>query len=589
MKALPRIRGFTLIDVLVGTALLLIVFSGIFGAYRLGLQTLTQSQHRVVATATANEFLEMAHNLPYGEVGVQGGYPEGFFPASQLVTRNGADYTLSIDISYVADDSDGLVAPDDACINDYKRMLVTASWQGRFPGEVYGAGDIAPQNQIQECEDAGGLLRLQIFDALGIPVSNASITVEDTTTSLTDVCATDAQGVCQLLLPVFPPGGENYKIQVAKTGYSSTETFVSGDVYNGNTIATPENPHATILEGEITGMSFAIDQVSSFEVETRSSRGRKEFLDPFDDTSLLVDLQDTEVENGNLRLSDDAGPFPPSGTATSSTITDTIVQWGQVSWNRALPPQTSFTVQVLFQEDSNWILIPELDLPGNAAGFADSPVDLSSVNVVVYPTLRLQANLFTTDPAATSSLDQWQLSYFAQQDFPLGSIPFHLQSTKLVGTDAVEQPIYKYDADHSSDASGRVTISDMEWDNYSFSVDQAATGFTIAEIVPAPQPISLSPAISQQTVLYLAAENSLLVTVQDAGSSIPIFSASVQLQATGFDETQLIDTNGQTLFIPLDATLYTIDVTAQGYEDFSDTITVVGNISTLIELQLNPE
>ena len=66
-------RGFTLIDVLVGITLMVIFFAGIFGLYQLGLKVVAQSENRIVATAIANEYLEMARNLPYADVGVQGG------------------------------------------------------------------------------------------------------------------------------------------------------------------------------------------------------------------------------------------------------------------------------------------------------------------------------------------------------------------------------------------------------------------------------------------------------------------------------------------------------------------------------------
>ena len=38
--------GFTLIDVIVGVSLTLIVFSGIFGAYQLGIKVVSQSKAR---------------------------------------------------------------------------------------------------------------------------------------------------------------------------------------------------------------------------------------------------------------------------------------------------------------------------------------------------------------------------------------------------------------------------------------------------------------------------------------------------------------------------------------------------------------
>lgn len=580
--------GFTFIDALVGITLLVIIFSGLFGAYQLGLKTLIQTEHRVIAGSIANELLEQARNLSYAEVGVQGAYPDGFFAATQPITRNEVVYTAAVDVNYVADDSDGLTMPDDSCINDYKRMLVTVSWQGRFAGDIAVAGDIAPKNTIQECGDAGGLLRINVFDAVGLPISNASVNVRDVDTALTDVCSTSDDGMCQLLLPTSPlGGGENYRIEITKAGYSSTETFRTGDVYNGKIIATPENSHATLLEGEITSASFAIDLLSSFSIETRSSRGRKEFVDLFDDADLLFNLENTEAQDGNLQLTDDDGAFPSFGTATSITITDVfLVGWGKIIFQKVLPLQTDLKVQALYYDGFSWTLVPEEDLPGNTAGFSSSPVDISFLNVVSYPQLRMQGNLTSTDPAATPSLNQWGISYFTLADFPLGNIPFYIIGDKAIGEDSTEEDIYKYNANVATGSTGFLTLDAIEWDNYTFLVDG---GLTIVETVPAPQPISLAPNATQSAILYLAAENSLLINVQELGTGIPIFSASIHLTGTGFDETQSTNANGQTLFLPLEAATYTIEVQAEGYENFTDAIVITGNTSTIIELQLNPE
>ena len=63
------IKGFTFIDVLVGTALMLIIFLGISGAYQLGLKVVSQSKARISATALANQRVEEIRNLSYKEVG----------------------------------------------------------------------------------------------------------------------------------------------------------------------------------------------------------------------------------------------------------------------------------------------------------------------------------------------------------------------------------------------------------------------------------------------------------------------------------------------------------------------------------------
>ena len=51
-------NGFTLIEAVVGVALLLIVFMGIFGVYRLGMQVIFQSKARIISVNLANQKIE---------------------------------------------------------------------------------------------------------------------------------------------------------------------------------------------------------------------------------------------------------------------------------------------------------------------------------------------------------------------------------------------------------------------------------------------------------------------------------------------------------------------------------------------------
>ena len=55
-------KGFTLIEVLVGSFLMLIVFLGIVGAYRLGIKLVSLSKNKVTATAIAGGQIEKIRN-----------------------------------------------------------------------------------------------------------------------------------------------------------------------------------------------------------------------------------------------------------------------------------------------------------------------------------------------------------------------------------------------------------------------------------------------------------------------------------------------------------------------------------------------
>ena len=70
-------RGVTLIDALVGTALMLLVFIGIAAVFQISLDVVTNSKIRAGAIALLNERMEYLRSLSYTQIGVEGGIPSG--------------------------------------------------------------------------------------------------------------------------------------------------------------------------------------------------------------------------------------------------------------------------------------------------------------------------------------------------------------------------------------------------------------------------------------------------------------------------------------------------------------------------------
>jgi parallel beta-helix repeat protein len=256
-KVQCQFRAFTLVEVLIGTFLILIIFLGIFGAFRLGLKVTQQSRARIVATALANHQLEKVRALPYASVGVIGGFPEGVLESSTTTISNNIEYKIETRVDFVVDAADGLVPPDDECPNDYKRVQAKVSWPGMFGGEVKLVTDIAPENLAQECATGGGILSVSVFDAYGIMVASPLIEVINPETEETVKTATPSTGQHYFSLPAA-----SYRVVVSKEGYSTERT------YNSDEIATPEKPNPIVLEGQLTEISFSIDKVSTFLVTT---------------------------------------------------------------------------------------------------------------------------------------------------------------------------------------------------------------------------------------------------------------------------------------------------------------------------------
>lgn len=300
---LKKNEGISLIDVLIGISLMLIVFLGIFGAYQLELKVIGQSERKSIATAIANQQIEIIKNLPYESVGAREGFPEGVLETTTSTVQNGIEFRIERRVDYAVDSADGIALPNDECPNDYKRVKVKVSWSGKFEGEINFYTDIAPKDLAQECATGGGILSAWVFDAFGTMVSSPLIEVKDPLTNQTLTSATPFEGQ-----HYFSLATSTYKIVISKDGYSIDRTYGTEEV------ATPEKPHYLILEGQLTETSFSIDKLSSFAVDTFSPWGADNFSDSFLNESKISEKSGVTVADGEVNLIKTPGVYFSGGT-----------------------------------------------------------------------------------------------------------------------------------------------------------------------------------------------------------------------------------------------------------------------------------
>ena len=115
-------EGFTLVEVLVGTALFLVVGIASYGAFTSLIQLASGSQARTLAVELADEQFEIVRNMPYVSVGLTNGIPLGILPQTQTLTRGGYTFTVNLTIRSIdlstsspAQASDKLVEVDVEC------------------------------------------------------------------------------------------------------------------------------------------------------------------------------------------------------------------------------------------------------------------------------------------------------------------------------------------------------------------------------------------------------------------------------------------------------------------------------------------
>lgn len=479
-------RGMTLIDTLVGTAIALVIFLAIFGLLRASAALSTLATETAAATSIAESQMEYLRSLPYDSVGTIGGIPAGAVAQQATTTEDNVDYGVRTFIEYYDDPSDG-TAPADTIPTDYKIAKVTVTFYTSSGAHATSlVSTLAPPGV--ETTTNGGTLRITAVDANGNPVSGASVTIANSSVSPSVNLTTYTDSSGTTLLP-GATAGTGYKVTVSKSGYSTAETY---DMSGSNQNPNPGN--LTVAKNQTTSSSFAIDLLSTLTVGTYSPIASSTWTDTFADSTKLAATSNTTVTGGALTLtSDGAGGYLSPGSARSIAIAPQyLADWGEAAATLSIPAGTSVVIRVT---DNSGNLIPDSALPGNSTGFSVFPINLYTLSTTTYPSIALQANL-SAGAGVTPQLADWSVSYAAGPT-PLPNVSFTLTGAKKIGTTSGGAPIYKTTVSTSTDATGLAPLT-LEWDTYTLSV----TGYTISTTSPT-SPVALIPGATSTLSIIL--------------------------------------------------------------------------------------
>lgn len=204
--------------------------------------------------------------MPFDKVGTIGGIPQGILPQIKTIIENGLTYTIKTSVVYIDDPFDGL-APNDILPNDYKRARIDVSWGGIAASKgntVTLITDLSPKGI--ETETGGGTISILVFDSNSNPVPQTNVQIYAPTLSpAVDLnLMTGSDG--KVILPGAPACTECYQITITKDGFSTEKTYSTAE------IANPSKPHLTIIENELTEISFSIDRLSNLTIYTVDTR-----------------------------------------------------------------------------------------------------------------------------------------------------------------------------------------------------------------------------------------------------------------------------------------------------------------------------
>lgn len=555
LKKKKKEKGLTLIEVLISASLTLIVFGSLVGLLIGTIELVGNNKARIGALTLASDKMEVVRGLEYNNIGTIGGIPQGNIHQVENIVLNGISYTRRVLIQYVDDPRDGVGLGDSNGINtDYKRIKVEVSWsfKGRHKS-VFLVSNIVPIGV--ETATGGGTLIVQVFNATGIPVPSAQVTVENNTIipPVSVNISTNIDGKAH-----FPgaPAASGYEVMVTRAGYSTAQTH---NPTTGNPNPSPST--LTVVEGQTTIGSFEIDVLSSKNIIAKHRTTNEVWIDTLIDSSNIIASASTTILAGDLVLLWTGFGYEASGYARiGGGAMGYLNQWQEVSWTSQEPVNTDIVYRIYHDIGGAQAIIPDADLPGNSIGFTSSPVDISGLSTTTYPVIYIDAYLTTSEASITPKVNSVNISYI-EGPIPFANMSFSMRGDKTIGEDASGDPIYKYLSNLSTGAGGFVLINDLEWDNYTITINPTLLGYDIAEFCE-PQPISIIPNTHIDTVLMLAprTNNSILVDVRDSLGGL-VENATVRLYRGIYDKTQTTSPCGQTFFEALtSATDYSIDV-----------------------------
>lgn len=437
-------RGQILISILIAIAVFAILLHALFTLIAASFDLVSINRARITAKHLALDRIETIRNLAYTDVGTIEGIPNGILNETEQVNINDLNFTIKTNVIYIDDEYDGQGTDD--LFPDYKRVRVEVMWEGLAKpakNPLVLVTDIAPA--IAQSYEGAGTLQIAVVDAYGQPVAQASVSIVADTLDPAVNLNINTTGAGTTSLPGAQPCTECYQITVTKEGYSTDRTYSTSEVTN------PLKPHVSVIEGDVTQVTFSIDKTATLNVSSVSNR------------------------------------------------------------------ESGFTAQ------------PDVSL--------------------------------------------------------------RLRGSKIIGTDAFAQFVYKYDEVHSTDDGGNIAIVNLEWDNYYVFMPEV-TSYDIAGNSPL-LALNLLPDSSLDYTFSTESHSdySLLNIIKDPSQNL-IENVYINLTSGSYDEEETSGLQdapdfGQAFFPNLENKAYDYTATASGYLNSSGSVGVNGNSQN--DIILSPE
>lgn len=258
--------GFTLIESVIALGIFAIFVVGIYGSIQTSFSLVYHSRVRIIGTALLNEQIEIIRNVPFDSVGIINGSPSGIFDYVTTTVRNGMTFEITHTIRNIDDPFDGTIGgvPADTAPADYKFVQIEARCTSCGQEESLAMYTYVAPKYLEGNLNHGALF-VQVIDAYGNPISDATVHVVATSTNPTYdfFDTTDVDGYLRIY--DLATGTAKYVIEASKTGYTTDTTYAT-NAENPN----PTTPHVTIIAQAVSNLTLTIDRTSSLAIETKN-------------------------------------------------------------------------------------------------------------------------------------------------------------------------------------------------------------------------------------------------------------------------------------------------------------------------------
>lgn len=257
-----------MIEVLIAMVAFGVFMFGLISAFHLIVEITRSQQRQTQAMAIASERMEVVRNMPYDEIGVEGGIPQGTLPNVETIVGGRIDYIVLYDVRYVDDPFDGTMGDGDDLPTDYKkvRVEVGVGTPDNIEYSVVLVSNVVPPGL--ETNAGGGSLLIEVFNSVNDPVQGAEVHLENTNLPepIDVIGLSNNDGEYAVL--GAPASTESYRVTVSKTSYSSSQTY-DASAENPN----PNPAHMSVFDGLLTTKSFFIDRLSTLNLRTFDDQG----------------------------------------------------------------------------------------------------------------------------------------------------------------------------------------------------------------------------------------------------------------------------------------------------------------------------